>query len=104
MNRVTLEEAKGRVRYVRVHADAVRIPGPYKMAFAIEELSPGVWEAKIALDAMEKEQRRDFTKAVETQGDICKIVWTRFPEVGEPYQRETKFRCNCQPEVPSVWD
>ena len=104
MSRVTLEEAKGRVRYVRVHKDSIRVPGPYTVAFATEQLGPGIWEAKIALDAMEKEQRRDFTRVVEAQGDICKIVWTRYPELGEPYQRETKFRCKCQPEVEHVWD
>lgn len=94
MNRVTLEENQGRVLYVRCHAG--QIPGPYKMAFAIEELGAGTWEAKIAMEAMTVEQRREFTEAVEARGDICRIRWTRYPEHGESYIRETKFNCRCQ--------
>lgn len=93
MSKITLEEASGRVRYVRCHTD--KVPGPYKMAFALEELSHGLWEAKIALDAMAAEDRREFTRVVEEKGDICRIVWTRYPEKGEPYTRETKFNCRC---------
>ena len=91
MNKVTLEEAKGKVLYVRCHKDA--IPGPYVKAFDLEEIYPGVWEAKIAMESMTLEQRRDFTEAVESHGGISKIIWTRYLEKGIVH-RETNFKCS----------
>lgn len=91
MNKVTLEEAKGKVLYVRCHKDA--IPGPYVKAFDLEEIYPGIWEAKIAMESMTLEQRRDFTDAVERHGGISKIIWTRYLEKGIVH-RETSFKCS----------
>lgn len=94
VNRVTLEEARGRVLYVRCHKTD-QIPGEYVRAFAIEETAPGIWEAKIAEESMDMPQRRDFQKAVMEFGDIDKIIWTHFIG-GVPRQRETKFRSTGQ--------
>lgn len=88
-NRVTLEEANGRVLYVRCHTG--KVPGPYSHAFAIEEKEPGTWEAKIAMEAMTLEQRRHFTEAVLARSDIYKIIWTRYVD-GQVKQRETIFQ------------
>lgn len=88
MNRVTLEESTGRVLYVRCHID--KVPGVYSKAFALEEKEPGVWEAKIAMESMTLEQRRDFTKAVLDRNDISKIIWARYVD-GKVKHRETNF-------------
>jgi len=90
MNRTTLELSEGRVLYVRHHTSD-EIPGPYEDPFALEELSAGVWEAKIAIESMSLRQRRDFSKAVMERDDISKIVWTRHID-GKIIHRETIFR------------
>ena len=89
MNRVTLEEAKGSVLYVRCHKTDT-IPGEYVKAFDLEEISPGVWEAKIAMESMTLDQRRDFREAVRGHGGIKKIIWTRYLNDGI-VRRETNF-------------
>lgn len=76
MNRVTLELAKGRVMYVRCHISDV-IPGEYKEAFALEEIEPGVWEAKIAMERLSLSERRDFEESALATGQIKKVVWKR---------------------------
>jgi predicted nuclease of predicted toxin-antitoxin system len=90
VNRVTLEESKGRVIYVRCHATD-EIPGEYRKAFDLEETDPGVWEAKIAMESMTLGQRRDFTKAVMDHGGIDKIIWCHYVD-GVARQRETIFK------------
>lgn len=89
MNRVTLEEAIGRVLYVRCHKTD-EIPGEYETAFDLEETAPGIWEAKIAMKSMTLDQRRDFKAAVRARGDIKKIIWTRHVD-GIVKHRETIF-------------
>ena len=89
MNRVTLELAAGPVLYVRCHKTD-EIPGEYEKAFDLEEISPGIWEAKIAMESMTMKQRRDFQHAVKAHGGIKKIIWTRYIE-GQIVHRETVF-------------
>jgi predicted nuclease of predicted toxin-antitoxin system len=89
-NRVTLEEAKGRVLYVRCHVSD-QIPGKYSKGFDLEETEPGIWEAKIAEESMTQDQRRDFQRAVLARGDIFKIIWTRYEE-NRTKRRETIFQ------------
>lgn len=88
-NRVTLELADGPVLYVRCHKTD-EIPGEYENAFALECVSPGVWEAKIAMESMTLAQRRDFKRAVLDRGDIKKIVWARYVD-GTVLHKETVF-------------
>ena len=90
MNRTTMELAEGRVLYVRHHTTDI-IPGPYEKPFDLEEVSPGVWEAKIAEESMTIRQRRDFGNAVRARGDIAKIIWTRHID-GKVFHKETIFK------------
>ena len=62
--------------YVRCHVTD-EIPGKYNEAFALEEMEPGVWEAKIAKESLTASQRRDFEESALATGEIEKVVWRR---------------------------
>ena len=85
MSCVTIEWSVG---FVRLHKDKTEFGdyAPFDDGFAVVQVEPGVFEAKIARGTMmTTQQRRDLRVKLETMGAQAVFYW-RFKEGRAPYK------------------
>lgn len=81
---VTIEWSVGIVR-LHNHVALFGEHAPYSGGFALVQVEPGIFEAKLFTGVMTQTQRRDLRRQLEALGAQAVYYW-RYKAVREPYK------------------